>query len=236
MLLSHRSGLPNYLYFMDKGWNRKQVATNDDVIRFMIANKPAADAAPGRVFHYCNTNFMLLASIIEKVTHQSYPQFMKDSVFTPLGMNSSYIFSISDTSSYIATMVGNRPYDMDYLDATYGDKNVYSTVRDMLQWDKALYLHTFVSKQTLDSAYTPQSLERASKHNYGLGWRLFSDENHSFVYHNGKWHGSNTVFTRFIQDTATIIVLGNKYNRTIYESKDMSVIFTGIKDTADVKE
>ena len=236
MMLSHRSGLPNYLYFMDKGWNRKQKATNQDVLDYMIANKPPADAPPGKVFHYCNTNFMLLALIVERITHQPFPQFMKDSVFTPLGMNSTYIFSITDTLKYIPTYVGNRPYEMDYLDCTYGDKNVYSTVRDLLQWDKALYQHTFVGKTTLDTAFTPQSYERRSMHNYGLGWRLFTNGLDSFVYHNGKWHGSNTVLTRLVQDTATIIVLGNKFNRNIYDAKNMSVIFTGIKDTASLKE
>ena len=236
MLLSHRSGLPNYLNFMEKGWNKKQKATNEDVLNFMITNHPNPEASPGKVFHYCNTNFMLLALVVEKIVHKPFPQFMKDSVFTPLGMNSTYIFSIADTSSYRPTMVGNRPYLMDYLDCTYGDKNVYTTPRDLLQWDKALYQHTFVTKPTLDTAFTPQSHERNSMHNYGLGWRLFSNGLDSFVYHNGKWHGSNTVFTRLIQDTATIIVLGNKFNREIYESKDMSVIFTGIKDTADLKE
>ncbi len=236
MLLSHRSGLPNYLYFMDKDWNKKQKATNQDVLDYMIAHKPPVDASPGRVFHYCNTNFMLLALVVEKITHQPFPQFMKDSVFTPLGMNSTYIFSITDTLKYIPTYVGNRPYEMDYLDCTYGDKNVYSTVRDLLQWDKALYQHTFVTKPTLDSAFTPQSHERNSMHNYGLGWRLFNNGPDSIVYHNGKWHGSNTVLTRLVQDTATIIVLGNKFNRNIYQAKDMSVIFTGVKDTADLKE
>ncbi len=236
MLLSHRSGLPSYLNFMDKGWNKKQKATNEDVLNFIINHKPPVDAPPGKAFHYCNTNFMLLALIVEKITRQPFPQFMRDSVFTPLGMNSTYIFSIIDTLNYIPTMVGNRPFAMDFLDCTYGDKNVYSTVRDLLQWDKALYQHTFVSKATLDTAFTPQSHERASMHNYGLGWRLFINGLDSFVYHNGKWHGSNTVFTRLVQDTATIIVLGNKFNKKIYESKDMSVIFTGIRDTADLKE
>ncbi len=236
MLLSHRSGLPNYLYFMDKDWDKRKKATNEDVLNFMIAHQPPIEASPNRVFHYCNTNFMLLALIVERVTHQPFPQFMKDSVFAPLGMNSTYIFSIADTLNYVPTMMGNRPYEMDHLDCTYGDKNVYSTCRDLLQWDKALYQHTFVSKTALDSAFTPQSHERKSMHNYGLGWRLFNNGIDSIIYHNGKWHGSNTVFTRLVQDTATIIVLGNKFNRNIYDSKNMSVIFTGVKDTAKLSE
>lgn len=235
-LLDHRSGLPNYLYFMDSIWNKKQKATNEDVLKFMIDHKPRADAPANRTFHYCNTNFVLLALVIERITHIPFPQYMKDSVFMPLGMNSTYIFSIVDTLKYIPTYAGNRPYPMDHLDCTYGDKNVYSTARDMLQWDKALYEHIFVTKNALDSAFTPRSTERKSMHNYGLAWRLYTNGPDSVVYHNGKWHGSNTSFTRLVQDTATIIVLGNKYNRAIYQAKEMSVIFTGHKDTTTLKE
>ncbi len=236
MLLDHRSGLPNYLYFMDSVWNKRQKATNEDVLNFMINHQPKADAPPDRIYHYCNTNFLLLALIVEQITHRAFPQYMKDSVFTPLGMNSTFIFSIVDTLSYIPTYAGNRPYPMDHLDCTYGDKNVYSTVRDLLQWDKALYEHTFISGTALDSAFAPHSNERRSMHNYGLGWHLYFNKQDTLIYHNGKWHGSNTVFARLVQDTATIIVLGNKYNRAIYQSKDMSVIFTGHKDTVDLKE
>lgn len=236
MLLSHRSGLPNYLYFMDKGWNRKIKATNEDVIHYMEVNKPPVEAQAGRSFHYCNTNFMLLASIIEKITGKPYPQYMKDSLFTPLGMNSTFVFSIVDTANYIPTYSVSKPFPMDHLDCTYGDKNIYSTVRDLLQWDKSLYQHTFLTKATLDSAFTPQSHERRSMHNYGLGWRLFTNPTDSIIYHNGKWHGTNTAFTRLVEDTATIIVLGNKVNRNIYRSKEMSIIFTGQKDTATLAE
>jgi len=236
MLLDHRSGLPNYLYFMDSIWDKKKKATNEDVLNFMIVHQPRADAPPNRIYHYCNTNFILLAMIVEKVTRQPFPQFMKDSVFAPLGMNNTYIFSSVDTLNYIPTYAGSRPYPMDHLDCTYGDKNVYSTVRDLLQWDKALYQHTLVSKTATDSAFAPHSNERRSMHNYGFAWHLYFNNGDTLVYHNGKWHGSNTVFARFVQDTATIIVLGNKYNRAIYQSKDMGVIFTGHKDTVDLKE
>lgn len=236
MLLCHRSGLPNYLYFFDSCWNKKVKATNVDVLNFMVAHKPRMDNAPGRNFHYCNTNYVLLAMIIEKLTGINYPQYMKDSVFMPLGMTHSFVFSIKDTSQYVPTYIGNRPYPMDHLDCTYGDKNIYSTVQDMYLWDKALYEHRFVKQVTLDSAFTPQSNERRSMHNYGLGWRLFTNNTDTIIYHNGKWHGTNTSFTRLVKDTAVIIVLGNRYNRNIYQSKRMANIFTGGTDETKLEE
>ena len=129
MLLSHRSGLPNYVYFMpaDTAW-RKKIATNNDMLQFMINKKPARYSYPDRGFHYCNTNYALLALIIEKVTGQPYPQYMADNLFTPLGMKHSYIFSIADTANYHPSyQYNNRPFNIEPMDCIYGDKNVYST-------------------------------------------------------------------------------------------------------------
>lgn len=236
MLLSHRSGLPNYLYFMDSIWNKHQKVTNQDVLNSIIIHKPPLTSMPGTHFNYSNTNFVLLALIIEKLSGKQFPQYMKQNVFEPLGMMNTYIFSSADTVHYVPTYSVTKPFPMDQYDCTYGDKNVYSTPQDLLRWDKALYQHTFVSKATLDTAFTPLSMETPSMHNYGLAWRLFINKNDTLVYHNGNWHGSNTVFARFIQDTATIIVLSNKQNKTVYEAKKIGYIFSGRNFTGELKE
>lgn len=236
MLLSHRSGLPNYLYFLDSVWDKKQKATNWDVVNFMIAHKPAAEALPGSGYHYSNTNYLLLALITEIITRQPFPQYMKDSVFTPLGLKDTYVFSSADTLKYVPTYSVTKPFPMDHTDCTYGDKNIYSTVQDLFQWDKALYENTFIKKSTEDMAFTPYSNERKTMHNYGLGWHLYFYAGDTIVYHNGKWHGSNTAFTRLVQDTATVIVLGNKVNSNIYHSREIGNIFTGRADTTNLDQ
>lgn len=236
MLLDHRSGLPNYLYFMDSIWDKKKKATNWDVVNFMIEHKPRPMSLPNRGYHYCNTNYVLLALIIENVTTRPFPQYMKDSVFTPLGLKDTYIFSIADTGHYVPTYSVTKPFPMDHLDCTYGDKNVYSTVRDLYQWDKVLYEHAFLQKSTLDLAFTPYSNEHKTMHNYGLGWHLYFNAGDTIIYHNGKWHGTNTSFTRLVQDTATIIMLGNKMNNTIYHCREMGSIFTGKEDKNQLEE
>lgn len=236
MLLNHRSGLPNYLYFMDSIWDKKMKATNWDVVNFMVDHQPKADANPDRVYHYCNTNFILLALIVEIVTNESFPKYMKDSVFTPLGLKDTYVFSIADTAHYIPTYSVTKPFMMDHLDCTYGDKNIYSTARDLFTWDKVLYENTFTRKSTAEMAYAPYSFEKRTMHNYGLGWHLYFNNGDTIIYHNGKWHGSNTVFTRLVQDTAVLIVLGNKLNRNIYSAKEMQGIFTGKMDMGILEE
>jgi hypothetical protein len=69
----------------------------------------------------------------------------------------------------------------------------------------------------LDSAFTPYSNERPSIHNYGLGFRMLNLRNgKKVIYHFGRWHGFNAAFARLIDEKATIIILGNKFNRNIY--------------------
>ncbi len=262
-LLTHRSGLPNYVHFMEGGSeveiirkkNKKGktinikrvvksktdgfkgIATNKDVLQFMITHKPPIEASPNRVFHYCNTNFALLALIVEKVTAIDFPRYMMDSVFVPLGLKSSYIFSIKDTANYHPSYQPSwTPFKFEKLDCVYGDKNVYSTVRDLLEWDKALYAGKFVSPKSLELAFTGYSNEKRGEHNYGLGWRLIEKPDQTVVYHNGWWHGNNAVFQRLIKDTATIIILGNKFNSNIYKASKMSSVFTGIVDTTKTIE
>jgi len=237
MLLSHRSGLPNYVYFMtqDPVWRRK-MATNNDMLQFMIEKKPALYEYPNRGFHYCNTNFALLALIAEKVSGQTFPEYMKNTIFTPLGMTHTFIFSKKDSADYQPSyQPNNRPFPLESIDCIYGDKNVYSTVRDLFLWDQAIYSNRIVSRATYEEATKPYSLERPSMHNYGLGWRLMMLPNTKIVYHNGWWHGNNTVFTRLADDTATIIILSNRFNKAIYSGMKIGTVFANSKKTEPEK-
>jgi CubicO group peptidase (beta-lactamase class C family) len=230
MLLSHRSGLPNYLHFMsnnkwgmvDGKWNG-QMASNQDVVNMMYEKKPDRAFPPGKRFNYCNTNYVLLAMIIEKITGLPYPDYMRQKFFEPLQMKDTYVFTLKDTLTAVPsfTTSGNF-WDYDFLDATYGDKNIYSTPRDLLKWDQALYTDQLLRPGLLDTAFTPYSLERPSVHNYGLGWRLqILPNGKKIIYHFGKWHGFNAAFARLPDEKATIIILGNKFTRSVYNAAHM---------------
>jgi CubicO group peptidase (beta-lactamase class C family) len=262
-LLSHRSGLPDYTYFMEPNkyktvkvknkrgrWVKKLklikaetpfrqgLYNNQDVLDYMVAKRPAPAAMPNRVFRYCNTNFVMLALIIEKITGQDFPTYMAETIFKPLKMENTYVFSAKSidkyTPSYNARMV---PYKIEKYDCIYGDKNIYSTARDMYLWDKALTEATYVKQSTLEMAYQPQSPTNKYHHNYGLGWRILTKPNEErLVYHNGWWHGNNTVFTRLIGESATIIILGNRFNKSIYKGKEIASVFTGKVDTTALVE
>lgn len=230
-LLCHRSGLPNYLYFMDDKtkWLAGKTVTNNDVLDFMVMYRPALNYRPGTRFNYCNTNFILLALIAEKVTKKPFPEYLKETIFAPLQMNHTFVHTPADS---FRTIMSYRPsgaiWENDIFETTYGDKNVYSTVEDMLKWDRALYDENFISQSLLDSAFQPQSHERPSIHNYGLGWRMLNFSNgKNVIYHFGKWHGFTPAFARLIDEKAVIIILGNKYNENIYETAKKAYLVFG---------
>lgn len=221
MLLNHRSGLPDYLHFVPSyKKDTRTMISNEDVMDMMVKHKPRLMFTPNTRFKYCNTNYVVLARIVEEVTEMAFPEFMRNYFFEPLGMNSTYVFDASwglPNSASVSYRAGWVPYPNMFADGVYGDKNIYSTVRDMYRWDQSFYNHTFLNEETLQLAYGPCSFEQAGIKNYGLGWRMYCyTDGDKIVFHNGWWHGNNTLFLRFINDNFTIIVLGNKYNTNIY--------------------
>jgi CubicO group peptidase (beta-lactamase class C family) len=224
MLLNHRSGLPNYLYFCDSLWpDRNKLMTNGDVIGLMAKHRPRIQHLPDTHFQYCNTNYLLLASIVEKVTSERFPDFMQKAFFQPLEMYDTYVNDGTGPKRPHQTVSHDfrgRPEPDVNFDGVVGDKGVYSTVRDMLKWDQGLYSGKLFSDATLQEAFRPYSNEKPGVRNYGLGWRLmvYPDSAHNIIYHNGWWHGNNTVFYRFVQDSTTLVILGNRYNRNIYHA------------------
>jgi CubicO group peptidase (beta-lactamase class C family) len=238
-LLNHRSGLPNYLYFMeDLGWNNAISIKNQDVLDWLINRKAELKdiSKPDTHFTYCNTNYVLLALLIEKISTQSYPAYIKMNFFDPLNMNHSFVFTEAETGrithSYDA---GGGLIPMNQLDLTYGDKNIYSTPKDLLIWHRFLSGDALFTSKTLTQAYTPYSNEKKGIRNYGLGWRMnLYPDGRKMIYHNGWWHGNNASFIRLLNEDACIIVLGNRQNRNIYKAKYLVELFgSGYKSDED---
>ena len=236
-LLNHRSGLPNYVHYMERlGWNRNQIMTNQDVLDFLIEKHDDIDIGPAdRRFTYSNTNYALLALIIEKASGMSYGDYMKTTFFDPLGMTSSYVYKSQDSARSLPSFFNNgRQYAFDYLDMVYGDKNIYSTVRDMLKFDQALNSGKLLNTDVLTQSYTPYSFEKPGKNNYGLGWRMILLANgKKLIYHNGWWHGYRTAFYRMPDENAVIIALCNNDSRMIYSTKKLADLFGDYMQTND---
>lgn len=232
-LLSQRSGLPKYEYVIEKikpapPELSKKYLTNQDILNMLIRYQPELARATDTGFMYCNTNYALLALLIEKVTEKSFPEAMNQMVFRPLKMKHSYVFQEKDTLTAAKSFYqrGPRIYPYDRLDLIYGDKNVYTTPRDLLNFSKALYSKDFLKPELKQKIFEPYSNERPGINNYGLGFRMkVFDENEKLTYHNGWWHGTNSVFAHLLKSQVTIIAIGNKYSTRVYTALALSGLF-----------
>ena len=230
MLLNHRSGLAKYSNFTEPEnvWGRSKTLHNDDILSLMIKHNVPLDFTPNTKFAYCNTNYAILALIIEKITNVSYPEAMQNLVFKPLNMTNTFVLDFDKdkenvSQSYKSTKV---KIAFDQLDAIYGDKNIYSTPQDLLKFDLATYSKNFISEDLKKEIYKGYSYEKKGIKNYGLGIRLREwDTGQQVFYHNGWWHGNTSSYITLKKDTVTMIALSNKYTRKVYQTMRISAIF-----------
>jgi CubicO group peptidase (beta-lactamase class C family) len=117
----------------------------------------------------------------------------------------------------------NRRIPKDYYDDVVGDKGIYSTIGDLFRWYRALNGNCILQRKTMAEAFIPRSFERKGAKNYGYGFRMMLDANDQpeFIYHSGWWKGYNTMFWFSPKDEYVIIMLGNKYNKTVYRVKEL---------------
>jgi len=229
-LLNHRSGMKNYAYFTyeNNNWDKKVTLTNQDIIKVMIEKEIPLESKSDTRFSYCNTNYAVLALIVEKVSGLKFPEAMKEMIFTPLGMNNTYVCEFDkDRNNIIPSYKGNNvEIGTDYLDGVYGDKNIYSTPRDLLKFDTARYAPFFLNPELLKKVYKGYSYESKGKKNYGLGIRMVEfEEGEPFFFHNGWWHGNTSSFINLRKEKVTIITLSNKYTKKTYQSKKLASLF-----------
>jgi CubicO group peptidase (beta-lactamase class C family) len=228
-LLNHRSGLQHYANFpglMKKNWNRKKVLTNQDIYNLLAQNKFRLKTPNDTHFDYCNTNYVILALIIEKATGLNYRKAMQELIFKPLGMTNSYVFNYeTDRETASKSYRGNTIFPWDQFDDLYGDKNIYSTPRDLVKFDMGTYSPEFIKPELIQEAYFGYSTIHVAKpiKDYGLGMRMrfLPPNNEKMIYHNGWWHGNNTSFIPVKKDTITVVCLGNKYSNRPYATLSM---------------
>ncbi len=229
-LLSHRSGMRNYAYFTeDKGvWDRKTPLSNQNVLDLLSEKNIKLESPTNTRFSYCNTNYAILALIIEKITELSYIQAMQEMIFKPLGMTNTYVFDYDkDRKRAIPSYkASNMELAIDYLDKVYGDKNIYSTPRDLLKFDLARNDPSFLKPELRKEIYKGYSNERKGTKNYGLGIRMIEWETgQKFYFHNGWWHGNTSTYIPLINENVTIIGLSNKFTHNVYAARKLAPLF-----------
>lgn len=213
MLLAHRSGLGNYMYFTEPAWkNSSTKMTNDDVLKFMEDSIPGTYYQPNQSFDYNNTNYALLASIVEKVSQMKFSDFMEANIFRPSGMECTKIYEFDNWDKLVNPVKAFNGYKKEkpftYIDGVVGDKGVFSTVDDLCKLDIALRENKLLNEATKAAMYKRYSESKAYDRSYGLGWRI-SDLHENVVYHSGWWKCYRSYFIRDLKNDRTIIILNN---------------------------
>lgn len=222
-LVHHTSGLRDYPEaLMMAGWRYTELCTLDDVMDFVLHQKEL-DFEPGSKESYCNTDYVLLAMIVEVVSGKPFPEWMKENVFQPLGMNSSFILSNSRdvipnlATSYSRTDKGYQKYN-DIL-SSYGSSCMYSSVDDLSKW----VFHFQQMLEAKDPVYMRMLqgsvLNNGEKVSYGFGLEQDIYLGLKTIWHTGAWCGYRTVIINYPQQHFAIIMLSNA------DDNDVSGVF-----------
>lgn len=210
-LLTHTSGMVDYEELTDKYWHKRDF-TNQDMMALYREHQPVLEFTPGRKFEYTNTGYVVLAHLVEKITHQSLEAYSAQHIFKPLGMSNTRIFTILSKDSQFKSRVygqdGNDINDLYYLEGVTGDGAVYSTADDLLKWHKGLLENKLIPASLKAKVFSPTTLNDGSLSYYGFGWSIDA-ESPSIVAHSGSWVGFRAYLIRNIEKDEVLIFLTN---------------------------
>ncbi len=226
-LLNHTSGLYDYMKLTDSlviQENSEKLLNNENVIDLYKKNKPKLNFQPNEKYEYSNTGYLLLATIIERVSNESYSNFLKSKIFEPLKMNNTeilfrYLNSVDSKNLTIGYQENEKGELVDAITATpqilnydgvKGQGRLYSTALDLNKWSSAIS-NGFFSKSELDIICKTSKTTKNEQVNYGFGWFITNDlVNGKSIYHSGSWPGYITYIEKNLKNNITIIVLQNK--------------------------
>ena len=205
-LLTHTSGVPDFTNFPDYG-KLEPFATTPEQLVSRFRDKPL-DFAPGEKWQYSNSGYVLLSYLIEKITGENYEKFVRENIFTPLGMKDSGYDSNSAiiahrASGYAPGKNGLENAGFVHMSIPQGAGALYSTTEDLLKWEQGLYGGKLLQAASLQKMTTP------FKQNYAFGLQVETAGGHKQIQHGGGIEGFNTQLAYYPDDKLAIVVLGN---------------------------
>ncbi|MGZ2369237.1 serine hydrolase domain-containing protein [Ancylomarina sp. YFZ004] len=213
-LLHHTSGLRSLHAMLElAGWRSDDARTNEDLNRFM-KNQQDLNFKPGDEYAYCNTGYMLMVNIIEKVTGAKFPQWMTETVFEPLGMKNTYVednyrrIVANNATSYYEGESGEFERAVEYW-GYVGSGNMHSTSDDLLRW-----LANFKEPQTgwethFDMLQTVDTLNNGRENIYAFGLVIGDFNGLRSIGHSGGIGGFRSIVTTYPEEELSIVVLTN---------------------------
>jgi CubicO group peptidase (beta-lactamase class C family) len=213
-LLSHTSGLPDYL---ESG----MYAAVDQVSPDYVASQLPAwswEARPGENHNYCNTNYFVLSKVIESITGLGYAEFVRLNLLNPFGLRSTFVLGAVKDPTRIVKGYRNSGYGLSLVEPsdefeleTLGDGGVLSSLSDLIRWQSLLWNGEIISKQSLALMQTPGQLESGEHFEYGLGLQVERREGgHIWCGHGGSWTSTTIMIGRYMNERTSVIVLSNE--------------------------
>jgi CubicO group peptidase (beta-lactamase class C family) len=205
-LLTHTSGIPSFTGFPDYRSSEATPTTPEKLVgRFR--DKPV-EFQPGEKWNYSNSGYVLLGYLLEKISGQSYKDFVEENIFKPLGMNDSGYDSNSVVilhRAYGYSPGPNGPENAGYIDMSipFSAGALYSTTHDLQRWEQGLFGGKLLSATSLKKMTTP------FKENYACGLMVRTVNGRTEIEHGGGIEGFNTELAYYPDDKLTIVVLGN---------------------------
>lgn len=235
-LLNHTSGLPDYESLMEQEerpggprWTPEHQIQDAEVLA-LLENQNSALFPPGTKWAYSNSGYVLLGSIVAKVSGKTFGEFLHDRIFAPLKMDQTLAYEKGKNEvanrafGHTKEAQGWKQTDQSSTSATLGDGGVYSSLRDLAKWDEALGQHALLGENEMRPALTPAQLAGGARPvwpansdrlagtpaTYGFGWFLDSYGGQPRMWHYGETMGFHAYIQRFVEDRLTIIVLCNR--------------------------
>ncbi len=233
-LLNHTSGLQNYMWMVERYWNKPDPPNNEDMLDLFIHHPRGFNFRPGTRFGYSNTGYAFLALLMERVTEQSYADFMQQHIFEPLELEHTFVYNphcsipMTNDRAFGFRRWGHRHiFIPDVLhDGVMGDKGIYSNIYDLYKWDRAISNGLLMPDSLWQQAFERTRLANKRTVRYGMGWRLQTYLDNHVVHHPGRWNGFRTSFKRFLDDDVTLIMFSNNSRDITHMINDIqSILF-----------
>jgi len=216
-LLHHVSGLADYTSDDWDGSDDEFASlTNAAHLKWLNGTKPRR--APGIKYEYNNSEYALLASIVERVSGRSFSQYARDHLFAPAGMTRTFILDgtaklpANAVKGYVTNSKGKLKQSSSPTVIT-GDGSVYTSVRELCLWDKALRTHRVIGRRSQELAWSNGHYDNGNPirdedgEGYGFGWVIA--KKHHRVSHSGSWNGTATYLLLDLENGLTVAVLSN---------------------------
>jgi len=172
---------------------------------------------PGEDWNYCNSGYLLLGLIVEKVSGKSYEDLLRETFFEPLGMKQTGVHQKGaepdeESLGYAKGLLGFKRANNWDMSWAGGAGALYSTTGDLHRWTLGIINGKVLSKESLRAAFTPATLNDGTETDYGYGWGIENPGKEPTVMHGGGLEGFNSYLAYSSKRKVTIAVLANTHN------------------------